>query len=56
VQRGTLHSRANRSDKPCGIVIVLLDGEFDNALNQMLDAGLRGVKLVYSRELSFKNK
>lgn len=34
VQRGTSHSWVNRSDKPCKILFVLLDGEFDDELKQ----------------------
>ena len=37
VQRGTSHSWANRSDKPCRILFVLLDGAFDPELKQLLD-------------------
>ena len=32
VQRGTSHSWANRSDKPCKILFVLIDGQFDEPL------------------------
>ncbi len=37
IQRGTSHSWANRSDKPCRILFVLIDGEFDAGLNAVLD-------------------
>ena len=37
VQRGTSHSWANRSDKPCKILFVLIDGTFDPELNQLFD-------------------
>lgn len=32
VQRGTGHGWANRTDKPCRIVFVLIDGQFDDGL------------------------
>ena len=38
VQRGTSHSWANRSDKPCKILFVLIDGEFDKPLKQAFGA------------------
>lgn len=31
-QRGTNHSWSNRSDKPCRMLYVLIDGEFDPGL------------------------
>ena len=34
IQRGTSHSWANRSDKPCKILFVLIDGVFDETLKQ----------------------
>ncbi len=37
VQRGTSHSWANRSDKPCKILFVLIDGQYDPALRQSID-------------------
>ncbi len=37
VQRGTSHSWANRSDKPCKILFVLIDGAFDDELKQSFD-------------------
>jgi mannose-6-phosphate isomerase-like protein (cupin superfamily) len=33
IQRGTNHGWANRSDRNCRIVFVLIDGEFDRGLN-----------------------
>ena len=38
VQRGTSHSWANRSDKPCKILFVLLDGEFDSELKKTISS------------------
>jgi len=37
IQRGTNHAWSNRSDKPCVIAFVLVDGEFDPALKASLD-------------------
>ncbi len=37
IQRGTSHSWANRSDKPCRILFVLIDGKFDAGLKELLD-------------------
>ena len=37
VQRGTSHSWANRSDKPCKILFVLIDGVFDVGLREALE-------------------
>jgi hypothetical protein len=34
IQRGTNHAWRNKSDKPCRILFVLLDGEFDARLEQ----------------------
>jgi mannose-6-phosphate isomerase-like protein (cupin superfamily) len=34
IQRGTSHAWRNKSDKPCRILFVLLDGKFDGALEQ----------------------
>lgn len=34
IQRGTNHGWANRSDRPCRMLFVLIDGEFDAALQQ----------------------
>jgi naringenin degradation protein FdeH len=42
IQRGTSHSWANRSDKPCRILFVLLDGEFDVELKESLDFRAEG--------------
>jgi mannose-6-phosphate isomerase-like protein (cupin superfamily) len=36
VQRGTNHAWANRSDKPCRILFILVDGEFDPGLAKLL--------------------
>jgi mannose-6-phosphate isomerase-like protein (cupin superfamily) len=36
VQRGTNHAWANRSGKPCRILFILVDGEFDPAIAQAL--------------------
>jgi mannose-6-phosphate isomerase-like protein (cupin superfamily) len=44
VQRGTSHSWANRSGKPCKILFVLLDGEFDPELKQLFDQSDREQK------------
>jgi mannose-6-phosphate isomerase-like protein (cupin superfamily) len=41
VQRGTSHSWANRSDKPCKILFVLLDGEYDSALKDTISSSAR---------------
>lgn len=38
VERGTNHAWANRSGKPCRILFVLIDGEFDPALSPLLAA------------------
>src|SRR5690606_42080753 len=32
IQRGTNHGWANRSDKPCRIALILIDGRFDEQL------------------------
>jgi mannose-6-phosphate isomerase-like protein (cupin superfamily) len=37
VERGTNHAWANRSGKPCRMLFVLIDGEFDPALPPLLD-------------------
>lgn len=37
VQRGTNHAWRNKSDKPCRILFVLLDGKFDPELEKELD-------------------
>jgi mannose-6-phosphate isomerase-like protein (cupin superfamily) len=37
VQRGTNHAWANRSGKPCRMLFVLVDGEFDPAIRSALD-------------------
>jgi hypothetical protein len=37
VQVGTNHAWSNRSDKPCVIAFVLVDGEFDPALKASFD-------------------
>jgi quercetin dioxygenase-like cupin family protein len=36
VQRGTNHAWSNRSDKPCRILFVQLDGRYDPAIKQAL--------------------
>ncbi|HET7158351.1 MAG TPA: cupin domain-containing protein [Burkholderiales bacterium] len=33
IQRGTNHAWSNRSDKPCKMLYVLIDGKFDEELN-----------------------
>ncbi|TXT39983.1 MAG: cupin 2 domain-containing protein [Comamonadaceae bacterium] len=38
VQRGTNHAWANRSGKPCRMLFVLLDGQYDPTLAQALEA------------------
>jgi mannose-6-phosphate isomerase-like protein (cupin superfamily) len=38
VQRGTNHAWANRSGKPCRMLFVLVDGRYDPAIRQALDA------------------
>lgn len=37
VERGTNHAWANRSDKPCKVLFVLIDGRFDPELAQRFD-------------------
>ena len=32
VQRGTNHAWSNRSDKPCKVAFILIDGEFTDGL------------------------
>ena len=34
VERGTNHAWANRSDKPCRVLFVLIDGKFDPSIQQ----------------------
>ena len=36
IQRGTNHAWSNRSGKPCRMLYVLIDGEFDEALKEKL--------------------
>jgi hypothetical protein len=36
VQCGTNHAWANRSDKPCAIAFILIDGQFDADLRGQL--------------------
>src|SRR3954462_10290664 len=36
IQRGTNHAWSNRSDKPCKMLYVLIDGEFDEELGAKL--------------------
>ncbi|SEG49044.1 cupin domain-containing protein [Marinobacterium lutimaris] len=38
VQRGTNHAWANRSGKPCRIAFILVDGRYDPALAEALEA------------------
>ncbi len=37
IQRGTNHAWANRSDKPCRMLFILIDGEYEPALSQALE-------------------
>lgn len=37
IQRGTNHAWSNRSDKPCRMLYVLIDGEFDPVLAAMFE-------------------
>jgi quercetin dioxygenase-like cupin family protein len=39
VQRGTDHAWANRSDRPCKVVFILIDGRFDETLRAALPNG-----------------
>ena len=43
VQRGTDHAWANRGDTVAKVVFVLIDGEFDPALAEILPGGLDGL-------------
>jgi len=36
IQRGTNHAWTNRSDKPCRVLFVLVDGQFDPAVRQAI--------------------
>ncbi len=38
VQRGTNHAWANRSGKPCRMLFVLIDGDYDPAIRAAIDA------------------
>jgi quercetin dioxygenase-like cupin family protein len=38
IQRGTNHAWSNRSDKPCIIAFILVDGEFEPGLKQKPDS------------------
>jgi len=38
VERGTNHAWANRSGKPCRILFVLIDGQFDPTLKPLIAA------------------
>jgi hypothetical protein len=38
VQRGTNHAWANRSGKPCRMLFVLVDGQYDPTIEQALEA------------------
>ena len=42
VQRGTDHAWANRSDRPCKVAFILIDGEFTPELRTALPAGALG--------------
>lgn len=37
IQRGTNHAWTNRTDQPCRMMFVLVDGEFDPAIKQAID-------------------
>jgi len=37
IQRGTNHAWANRSGRPCRMLFILVDGEFDPALREVED-------------------
>ena len=37
IQRGTNHAWANRSDKPCRMLFILIDGEYERALSLALE-------------------
>jgi Uncharacterized conserved protein, contains double-stranded beta-helix domain len=37
IQRGTNHAWTNRSDQPCRMLFVLVDGEFDPSIKQAID-------------------
>ena len=39
IQRGTNHAWSNRSDKPCRMLYVLIDGCFDPEMEAILDSG-----------------
>ena len=39
VQRGTNHAWANRSGKPCRMLFILVDGEYDPAIAAQLAEG-----------------
>ncbi len=39
VQRGTNHAWSNRSDKPCKVAFILIDGKFDPELAAQFGAG-----------------
>ncbi len=39
VQRGTNHAWANRSDRPCRMLFVLIAGEYDSDIEKALKAG-----------------
>ena len=41
IQRGTNHSWRNRSEHPCRILFVLIDGEYDAELEQVFDCAKR---------------
>lgn len=37
IQRGTNHAWTNRSDQPCRVMFVLVDGQFDASVKQAID-------------------
>jgi hypothetical protein len=39
VQRGTHHAWTNRSDAPCKVLFVLIDGQFEPALAEKFQHG-----------------
>jgi len=39
IQRGTNHAWSNRSDKPCLMLYVLIDGQFDPELKEKFGSG-----------------
>jgi mannose-6-phosphate isomerase-like protein (cupin superfamily) len=41
IQRGTNHTWANRTDRPCRMLFVLVDGQYDPELQSRLNAASR---------------